>query len=102
VVARAVPDDGALDGFAARLAAELGPDARLEAGFHRDIRYATLVHFAAGIRDPRILVDAVERRGHEHLASTTIAVADLIRFRHDGRRPVREPLADARFRGGSA
>src|SRR5581483_2064363 len=57
VMACAVPKDGAADAFAARLGDELGDDGWFEAQFHRDIWYATLLHFTSDIADRQGLVD---------------------------------------------
>lgn len=93
----AFPEDPAAAGFADRLGAELGTDGWFEAAYHRDIWYATLVHFAAEIRDPSGLVDWVAARRRLDLGTTTVGAADLLRFAYNGRQPVRVGLARAPF-----
>ncbi|GIG92038.1 hypothetical protein [Plantactinospora endophytica] len=97
VMACAYPVDSAADDFAARLGAELGDDAWFEADFSRDIWYATLVHFTGPLRDPAALVDWVAARRGTDLGEAAIGAAELLRFRFDGRQPVRLPLTSAPF-----
>lgn len=97
VMACAYPVDSAADRFAARLGAELGDDAWFEADFHRNIWYATLVHFAGPIADPAAVVEWVAARRHRSLGTVEVTIAELVRFRFNGRQPVRVPLATRQF-----
>lgn len=99
VMAGAYPVDDAADEFADRLGEALGPDGWFEADFHRDIWYATLVHFTGEIRDPSGLVEWVDRRRDLDLGEATIDGAELLRFRYDGRQPVRVRLGSAALTG---
>jgi hypothetical protein len=98
VMACAYPVDGAADEIARRLREELGEDAWFEANFHRDIWYATLVHFAADIADPAALVEWVAQRRDLDLEPVVVREVELLRFDYDGRQPVRVPLATAPLR----
>jgi hypothetical protein len=89
------PYDGAADDFACRLRDELGDDGRFEANFHRDIWYATLLHFAGPFVDPEALVAWVESHRDLELPDAVVDAVELIRFRYDGRQPVRARLASA-------
>jgi hypothetical protein len=89
----AFPDDDAADDFAGRLGAELGADGWFEKAYRRDIWYATLVHFTGELRDPRGLVDWVAARRRLDLGGCAVGGAELLRFRYDGRQPVRVRLA---------
>ena len=93
VMACAYPCDGAADDFAHRLRAELADDAWFEANFHRDIWYATLLHFAGPVLDPAALVAWVAARRDLDLGVAVVDEVELIRFRYDGRQPVRVPMA---------
>jgi hypothetical protein len=98
VMACAYPVDGAADDLARRLSHELGDDGWFEANFHRDIWYATLVHFAADIADPPALVDWVADRRDLDLGPVVVDEVELLRFDYDGRQPVRAALATAPLR----
>ncbi|BCB80901.1 hypothetical protein GCM10022251_79680 [Phytohabitans flavus] len=93
VMACAYPGDSAADEFAGRLGEELGEDGWFERDFHRDIWYATLVHFTGPFDDPTELVDWVTARRHVDLGEVLIEEAELLRFRFNGRQPVRMPVA---------
>ena len=93
VMACAFPEDNAADAFAGRLGDELGADGWFEAQYHRDIWYATLLHFTGEIPDRQGLVDWVAARRHLDLGVTRADEAELLRFRYDGRQPVRHTLA---------
>lgn len=95
VMACAYPVDSAADDFAARLSDELGDDGWFEAAFVRDIWYATVVHFTGPVCDPAGLVDWVAARRDLGLGETVIRGAELLRFRYNGRQPVRVTLATA-------
>ena len=95
VMACAYPADGAADGLARRLRHELGDDGWFEANFHRDIWYATLVHFAADLVDPAALVAWVADRRDLDLGPVVVDEVELLRFDYDGRQPVRVPLSTA-------
>jgi hypothetical protein len=101
VMACAYPMDGTADVFAARLRDDLGADGWFEENFHRDIWYATLVHFATDIVDPIALVDWVEKRRDTDLGPAIVSEAELLWFRYDGRQPVRMALATAAFGSGT-
>ncbi|WP_199853131.1 hypothetical protein [Plantactinospora sp. BC1] len=101
VMACGYPVDPAADEFAARLGGELGADAWFEADFTRDIWYATLVHFTGPLRDPVGLVDWVAASRGLHLGDVVVGAAELLRFRFNGRQPVRVPLARAPFGTGT-
>lgn len=94
------PVDRAGGDFAARLGGELGADGRFEERYRRDIWYATLVHFAAGIEDRQELVRWVAHRRDLPVGEAVFGAADLVRFEHDGGQPVRVRLARAVLRGG--
>ncbi|GAA4701500.1 hypothetical protein Prum_058710 [Phytohabitans rumicis] len=95
VMACAYPLDSAADEFAARLGEELSDDGWFEADFHRNIWYATLVHFIGPLEDPVDLVDWVAARRHLDLGEGVIEEAELLRFKFNGRQPVRAGLAAA-------
>ncbi|MGW4463004.1 hypothetical protein [Micromonospora sp. NPDC004704] len=97
VMACAYPADSAADDFAARLAEELGEDGWFETGFVRDIWYATLIHFSGPIRHLVDLVDWVAARRDLELGQTIVHEAELVRFRYNGRQPIRVALATAPF-----
>ena len=99
VMVCAYPLDGAANAFADRLRTELGQDAWFEAGFDRNIWYATLLHFAAAVPDPARLVGWVAARRRLDLGTLTFGDAELLAFRWNGRQPVRETLARAAFGG---
>ncbi|MFV2012825.1 MULTISPECIES: hypothetical protein [unclassified Micromonospora] len=101
VMVCAFPLDGAADEFADRLGVELGSDGWFEDSYHRDIWYATLVHFTDEVRDGQGLVDWVARRRNLRLGEATIDRADLLRFQHNGRQPVRVGLDHARLGAAS-
>ena len=101
VMVCAFPLDDAADGFADRLGEELGSDGWFEDIHHRDIWYATLVHFTGEVRDRQGLVDWVGRRRDLHLGEAAVDRAELLRFRHNGRQPVRVGLGHARLDGVS-
>jgi hypothetical protein len=93
VMACAYPHGDAADRFAQRLRDELGDDAWFEDNFHRDIWYATLVHFTEEVPDPAALVAWVGERRDLDLGVAVVDEAELIRSRYDGRQPVRVRLA---------
>jgi hypothetical protein len=99
VMACAYPLDDAADDFADRLGSELGEDGWFEAAYRRDIWYATLLHFAAEVRDPAELVDWVSQRRSMRLGVVKLDGAELLTFRYNGRQPVRLALAQAPFGG---
>lgn len=84
VMACAAPADGTAGDFAQALAEELGSDGWLEQDFHRSIWYATLVHFAGPIDDPRALVDWIGQRRETLVAQATLDTAQLIRYTFNG------------------
>ncbi|MBU2666280.1 hypothetical protein KOI35_22515 [Actinoplanes bogorensis] len=93
------PDDDAADSFAARIADELGADAAYEAGFHRDIWYSTLVHFAGPLADPPALVDFVAAARSHHLGPVRSDAAEVIHWRYDGRQTVPEVIHRSTMEG---
>lgn len=95
----AVPEDCAANDFADRLGEELGDDGWFEAGYQRNIWYATLVHFTEEIRDPGGLVDWVAARRGLELGAVAVNESELLRFRYNGRQPVRVALARAPLGG---
>jgi hypothetical protein len=100
VMACVVPDDCAADQLARRLAEELGDDGYLEASFNRNIWYATLVHFTGDVRRPAALVEWVAEHRNSDLGATVADRTHLVRFRHDGRQPVRRALATFQLGAG--
>lgn len=100
VMVSACPVDDNADMFMDLLTDELGEDAWFEAGFRRDIWYATILHFAADIEQPAELVDWVDQRRELDLGRTVIDSAELVRFRYEnganGRLMRPEVLATAR------
>jgi hypothetical protein len=102
VMACAFPQDDAADEFARRLGVELGPDGWFEADYHRDIWYATLVHFTGELRNPHRLVDWVASRRRLNLGCAVVSEAELLWFRYNGRQPVRVGLARAALGGTPA
>ena len=99
VMVCAYPVDDAVDVFADRLGVELGEDGWFEADYQRDIWYATLLHFAAEVRDPGALVEWVAARRQLDLGWVELETAELVSFRYNGRQPVRMRLAQAAFAG---
>jgi hypothetical protein len=96
-MACAYPIDDAADDFADRLGLELGEDGWFEAAYRRDIWYATLLHFAAEVRDPARLVEWVSQRRSMDLGFVELDGAELLTFRYNGRQPARLALAQAPF-----
>lgn len=87
VMACAEPLDATADHFSARLATELGPDARHETE-PRDIWYLNLLHFTTDIARPDELIDWVASRRHTLIGTTAIAAPELVRADHrPGPRP---------------
>jgi hypothetical protein len=93
----AYPADAGAAAFAARIDAELAEDGWFERQFHRDIWYATLVHFTDAIEQPEALVEWVARRRDEPFGEAVFATGELVRFTYNGRQPVRLPLTRAVF-----
>lgn len=83
VMACAYPVDGNADKFMDLLKEELGEDAWREAGFTRDIWYATILDFAADIAQPAELIERVGQRRELDLGRTVINTAELVRFRYE-------------------
>lgn len=83
VMACAYPVDDNADRFMDLLKGELGDDAWHEAGFARDIWYATILHFAADIAHPVELIEWVAQRRGLALGRTVIDTAELVRFRYE-------------------
>jgi len=83
-----------------RLGEELGDDAWREAGFERDIWYASILHFAANIARPSGLVEWVAQRRVLDLGRTVTDTAELVRFHYEngpaGRLMRPQVLASAR------
>ena len=102
VMVCARPVDRNADRFMDLLTDELAKDAWFEAGFRRDIWYATILHFAADIEQPAELVEWVEQRRKLNLGRTLMDTAELVRFRYEddahGRLMRPEVLAQARTR----
>lgn len=97
VMACAADSTGAVDGFAARLVAELGPDGHYEAAFVRDIWYACLIHFAGPVGRPKELLDWVDGRRRTDLGTSTSGAAQLILWRFNGIGMVPRVLAEVPF-----
>lgn len=97
VMLRAEPEDGTADRFAHALAEALGDDAAFEAGLHRDIWYANLVHFTAPPADPPALVDWVAARRDTDLGASTHPYAELAAWRFDGTQTVPRLITRAAF-----
>ena len=99
VMIRAAPVDDNAERFVDALEEELGDDAWHEAGFTRDIWYATILHFAADIAHPAELVEWVADRRGLDLGCMAMDTAELVRFRYeegaDGRLMRPEVLARA-------
>lgn len=89
----------AADEFAASLGDELGDDGWFEASFTRDIWHATIVHFTGPCADPQALVEWVADRRDVDLGEVLVPEAELIRYRYNGRQPVRVPLSVATLGG---
>ena len=84
LMACARPTDDRADLLMDQLAVELGDDGWLEAPYgRRDIWYLNLIHFAADLAEPELLVEWVAKRRTHHLGSVTIPTASLVRFRYD-------------------
>jgi hypothetical protein len=103
VMACAYPVDGNADRFMDLLKDELGDDAWVEAGFTRDIWYANILHFGAGIAQPAGLVEWVAHRRELDFGRAVMDTAELVRFRYEdgaqGRLMRPEVLAEARTLG---
>ncbi|WP_412541047.1 hypothetical protein R8Z50_35650 [Longispora sp. K20-0274] len=67
-----------------RFTEALADDGHYEAGFRRNIWYANLVHFAAPIAEPALLVDWVGDRRQLHLGEVLITEVELLRWDYDG------------------
>jgi len=84
---------------------ELGDDGWHEAGFDRDIWYATILHFATDIAAPSELIEWVAQHRGLDLGRMVMDTAELVRFRYedatDGRLMRPEVLASVRFGGGA-
>jgi hypothetical protein len=99
VMVCAYPTDGAADEFARRLGDELGDDGWFEAALHRDIWYATLVHFTGELADPAGLVQWVAERRQLDLGVVDAATAELVAFRYTGRHMTRVDVSRRRQKG---
>jgi len=93
VMACAEPGDDSAADFAQALGDELGPDGWLEADFHRNIWYSTLVHFSGPIDDPHRLVTWVEERRETLVGQATLDTAQLIRYVFNGHHTELDALA---------
>lgn len=84
VLAQLEPHDATPWELLDRLRAELGDLAWFEdRGMKRNILYASIIHFAGDVRDPRGLVDwVVTHRLFEEPTSFQITGLDLVRFHH--------------------
>lgn len=82
VMAALEPADGAASRLTAVLEQELGQDGWCEAGFDRTIWYATLLHFAAPIRDPEGLVAFIAKRRQLDLGLLGCGRLSLVGFDH--------------------
>jgi hypothetical protein len=104
VMAQAEPLDDAPWELMRRLRAALGPLAWFEDQWHeRDIWYATLVHFAAPVRDAPGLISWAEERRRSLDLDLVLDTLTLTRFRYraDGvrRRMAMEPWHDVALGG---
>ncbi len=93
VMACAYPIDPTADRFAARLRAELGPDAWFEDQYERNIWHLSIIHFAGPLLHPRALVDWVHARRDLPIGDIQIDAAHVATFEHDGQRPLVVALA---------
>jgi hypothetical protein len=98
VIATAQPPGPTADRFSTVLTDKLGADGWLEADYHRNIWYATLLHFTGAVPDPDRLIGWVAARRTDDLGSCRLSTAWLINWRFAGR-PRLSTLARARFTG---
>jgi len=101
VMACAYPVDDNAGRFMDRLKDQLGADAWHEAGFSRDIWYASILHFAADIAQPAELITWVAQRRDLDLGRIVIDTCELVRFLYEddvqGRLMRPEVLASVRM-----
>jgi hypothetical protein len=87
VMVCAQPVDDHADRLMQRLGEELGDDTWREAGFARDIWYASILHFAADITRPDELVEWVAQRRDRDLGRAVTDTAELVRFHYEAGPP---------------
>lgn len=83
VMVCAQPADEHAGRLTQRLDDELGDDGWHEAGFERNIWYASILHFAADIARPAELVEWVAQRRELDLGRTVTDTAELVRFHYE-------------------
>jgi hypothetical protein len=98
----ASPSGPTAERFAECLEEELADDAWFEAGFHRDIWYANLVHFTGLPADPRALVEWVANRRNLDLGSSVHTCAHLVAWKFNDRHMVPATLGRAELSGSTA
>jgi hypothetical protein len=99
ILALAEPVDDAPDRFRAAVLSELAELGQAEAYYRRSVWWATVLHFAAPLRDPAGLVDWVDRRTSLAPIPLSADRVEVVRYVYDGRRTVPVPLAAAPLTG---
>lgn len=91
------PVDAAAERLADSLADELGEAGWFEADFHRDIWYATLVHFTGAPSDPAGLIDWAAARWHMDMGMSVHTSVELVHWRFNGAQTVPKVIGAARL-----
>lgn len=92
ILALAEPLDDAPGRFRAAVLAQLAELGQAEAYYRRALWWATVLHFAAPLPDPRALVDWVDARSSFDPVPASADRVEVVRYSYDGARTVPVPL----------
>ena len=88
ILALAEPVDDGPGDFRAAVLAELAELGQAEAYYRRSVWWATVLHFAAPLPEPRALVDWVDARTSIAPVPVTADRVEVVRYAYDGERTV--------------